>query len=94
MDRLMTNLRPLLPIVAVVVLGGIAHAGEFSLGISGFVVEGGVRGAPIREMTVAGTLLDLLGAVEAVGDDLRFTFGPGFVGAPSLLVRSLPVSGA
>jgi PmbA protein len=68
--------------------------GEFSLGIGGFAVEGGVRGAPIREMTVAGTLLDLLGAVEAVGSDLRFTFGPGFVGAPSVLVRSLPVSGA
>lgn len=68
--------------------------GEFSLGIGGFTVAGGVRGAPIREMTVAGTLLDLLGAVEAVGSDLRFTFGPGFVGAPSVLVRSLPVSGA
>lgn len=68
--------------------------GEFSLGINGFAVEGGKRGAPIREMTVAGTLLDLLGAVEVVGSDLRFTFGPGFVGAPSVLVRSLPVSGA
>jgi predicted Zn-dependent protease len=45
-------------------------------------------------MTVAGTLLDLLSAVEEVGSDLRFTFGPGFVGAPSVLVRSLPVSGA
>lgn len=68
--------------------------GEFSLGISGFAVERGERAAPLREMTVAGTLLDLLAAVEAVGSDLRFTFGPGFLGAPSVLVRSLPVSGA
>ena len=68
--------------------------GEFSLGINGFVIEGGRRGAPIREMTVAGSILGLLGAVEAVGSDLRFMVGAGFVGAPSLLVRALPLSGA
>jgi PmbA protein len=68
--------------------------GEFSLGISGFVVENGHPGAPIREMTVAGTLLGLLRGIEALGSDLRFTFGSGFVGAPSMLVRDVAVSGA
>jgi PmbA protein len=68
--------------------------GEFSLGISGFLVENGQRAAPIREMTVAGTILGLLQSVEAVGSDLRFMVGGGFVGAPSLLVRDLPIAGA
>jgi PmbA protein len=68
--------------------------GEFSLGISGFLVADGRLGAPIREMTVAGTLLGLLQAVEAVGSDLRFMVGGAFVGAPSVLVRDLPLSGA
>jgi PmbA protein len=68
--------------------------GEFSLGINGFLVENGMRGAPVREMTVAGTLLGLLDAVEAVGSDLRFMVGGAFVGAPSLLVGELPLSGA
>jgi len=68
--------------------------GEFSLGINGFLVENGVRSAPVREMTVAGTLLGLLEAVEAVGSDLRFMVGGAFVGAPSLLVGELPLSGA
>jgi PmbA protein len=68
--------------------------GEFSLGINGFLVEGGTRGAPVREMTVAGTILGLLQAVEAVGSDLRFMVGGAFVGAPSLLVGELPLSGA
>jgi PmbA protein len=68
--------------------------GEFSLGINGLLVSGGERGAPIREMTVAGTILGLLQQVEAVGSDLRFMVGGGFVGAPSLLVRDLPISGA
>jgi PmbA protein len=68
--------------------------GEFSLGINGFLVENGVAGMPVREMTVAGTLLDLLQRIDAVGTDLRFTFGSGFLGAPSLLVAELPLSGS
>jgi PmbA protein len=68
--------------------------GEFSLGINGFLVADGQRGAPVREMTVAGTILGLLQSVEAVGSDLRFMVGGGFVGAPSLLVREMTISGA
>jgi PmbA protein len=68
--------------------------GEFSLGINGFLVSDGRRGAPVREMTVAGTVLGLLQSVEAVGSDLRWMVGSGFVGAPSLLVRELPLSGS
>lgn len=38
----MTNLRPLLPIVALVVLGGAtAHAGEFSLGSTRMLAQAG-----------------------------------------------------
>jgi hypothetical protein len=40
-DCPMTNLRPLLPIVAVVVLGGAAHAGEFSLGSTRMLAQAG-----------------------------------------------------
>jgi PmbA protein len=68
--------------------------GEFSLGINGFLVENGQPTAPIREMTVAGTVLGLLQAIESVGADLRFMVGGAFTGAPSLLVRDLPLSGA
>jgi PmbA protein len=68
--------------------------GEFSLGINGFLVENGVRAAPVREMTVAGTVLGLLQSVVAVGSDLRWMVGGGFVGAPSLLISELPLSGA
>src|SRR5207302_3634967 len=60
--------------------------GEFSLGVNGLLVEDGNPTRPVREVTIAGTLLDLLGSVDAVGRDLRFTFGAGFLGAPSVLV--------
>jgi hypothetical protein len=41
----MTNLRPLLPIIAVVVLGGAAHAGEFSLGSTRMLAQAGADSA-------------------------------------------------
>jgi hypothetical protein len=45
-DCLMTNLRPLLPIVALVVLGGAAaHAGEFSLGSTHMLAQAGADAA-------------------------------------------------
>jgi hypothetical protein len=44
-ERLMTNLRPLLPIVALVVLGGAAHAGEFSLGSTHMLAQAGADAA-------------------------------------------------
>jgi PmbA protein len=68
--------------------------GEFSLGINGFLVEAGEPTVPVREMTVAGDLLGLLTRVADVGSDLRFTIGSGFLGAPSLLVSDVAVSGA
>jgi hypothetical protein len=41
-ERLMTNLRPLLPIVVIAVLGGAtAHAGEFSLGSTHMLAQAG-----------------------------------------------------
>ena len=62
----MTNLRPLLPIVAVVVLGGAAHAGEFSLGSTHMLAQAGTdssvdvtvnftdRGRALRETAEGG----------------------------------------
>ncbi len=64
--------------------------GEFSLGASGYWVEGGRRVFPVRGVAVSGNLLDLFSGVESVGCDLRFV-GP--VGAPSLLLGSMEVSG-
>jgi len=61
-------------------------SGAFSLGLEGFLVEGGVRRAPVRGMTLAGNVHDLFDRVVAVGSDLRFT---GTFGAPSMLAEGL-----
>jgi PmbA protein len=68
-------------------------SGEFSVGATGLRVEGGQLSAPLREMTIASTLLDMLRSVVEVADDLRFPMGSG-LGAPTVLVSEMTVGGA
>jgi PmbA protein len=63
-------------------------SGDFSVGASGFVCEGGRR-RPFRGATIAGNLGALFTSVAEVGDDLRFF---GSVAAPSVLVGALDLS--
>ena len=65
-------------------------SGEFSLGAAGHLVEGGRITRPVKSIAVAGQIVELMAAVEAVGDDLRFF---GSTGSPSLLVSRVSVSG-
>jgi len=64
--------------------------GEFSVGATGLRITGGALGEPLREMTVASTLRDVLGRVEAVGSDLRFF---GSTGSPTVLVGEMTIGG-
>ena len=64
--------------------------GEFSVGAVGFVLENGKKKYAFKEGAVAGDLVSLFDRVAAVGSDLRFF---GDVGAPSLLVEGLDISG-
>ena len=64
-------------------------SGDFSVGCSGLWIRGGEVAHPVTGAALAGNLLDLLGAVGAVGSDLRFFDG---VGAPSLLVEAADLS--
>ena len=52
-------------------LGGNADptTGDYSLGLSGHLIEAGQIGRPINEMNVTGNLVDLFGRLEAVGGD-------------------------
>lgn len=68
-------------------------SGEFSVGASGLRVEGGVLGEPLREMTIASTLREVLQRIEAVGSDLRFFPGAGAIGTPTILVGDMTVAG-
>jgi PmbA protein len=68
-----------------------AVTGEFSLGASGWLIEHGAPGCPVRGVTIAGSLSDLLRQVDDLGSDLT-TYGRFSV--PTLLVRDIMVAGA
>ena len=52
-------------------LGGNSNGttGDYSLGVQGFRIRGGLRAEPVGEMNIAGNMLDLTKKLTAVGDD-------------------------
>jgi len=68
--------------------------GVFSVGASGRAIRGGEKAEPLREFTIAGELVAMLGAVRAVGGEARWVPFGGSVSAPPLLIGELSVSGA
>jgi PmbA protein len=65
-------------------------SGDFSLGCAGDWIDGGQKVHPVKSIAIAGNLFELFRRVIGVGDDLRFFGG---VGAPSLLIKELLISG-
>jgi len=65
-------------------------SGDFSLGCSGAWIERGQKVHPVKSIAIAGNLFELFRKIIGVGDDLRFFGG---VGAPSLFVKELLISG-
>lgn len=68
-------------------------SGEFSVGISGVLIESGRLTSPVREVTLAGDLVGMLRGVRALGDDARWV-PAGSVLTPSLAIEGMTVSGA
>ncbi len=65
-------------------------SGDFSVGAVGFLIEDGAVTVPVKGVAISGNILDLFRNIEALGDDFRFF---GVVGAPSLRLAGLDVSG-
>lgn len=65
-------------------------SGDFSVGAAGLWIEEGKKAYPVKGVAIAGNMMDILKKVTAIGSDLRFF---GKVGAPSLLISELTVSG-
>jgi len=71
---------------------GISPAtGDFSSGARAFWIENGEVAYPVANVTVASNLLDMLQAVDAVGNDLRLNHPTV---APTLRVSGMSIGGA
>jgi PmbA protein len=64
--------------------------GDYSRGAAGVWVENGKLAYPVSEVTIAGTLQDMLMGLEAIGSDLEFR---GSIASPTVLIREMTVSG-
>ncbi len=64
--------------------------GDFSLGSMGFWIENGEKTFPVKGIAIAGNLLELFSEVAGLGEDMKFLGG---LGAPSMVVEALNVSG-
>lgn len=67
-------------------------SGDFSVGVEGLMVHGGVVGEPVREATTASTLQRMLLDVVAVGSDLEWL--PGGAAGVTLVIGDVTLSGS
>ncbi len=72
--------------------GASAVTGDFSLQSSGFLIRGGRKDRPVKSFTIAGNFYEMLKKIAAVGNDMKFNCMRG-IGAPSVLVEGITVSG-
>jgi PmbA protein len=68
--------------------------GVFSVGASGRVIRDGALAEPVREFTIAGELVAMLGAVSAAGAESRWVPFGGSVSTPPLLIAEMAISGS
>ncbi len=74
--------------------GGINPVnGDYSVGASGLLIEGGEIVGPVTGVTVAGNMQDMLRNVSAVGADLRFIPIYGSIGAPAIVIEGMTIGG-
>jgi PmbA protein len=64
--------------------------GDYSRGASGFLIENGVIGHAVAEVTIAGNLKDMLANIVAA-DDLVFRYA---INVPTLRIDGMTVAGA
>ncbi|HKI99003.1 MAG TPA: TldD/PmbA family protein [bacterium] len=66
-------------------------SGDISIGVQGYLIEGGRRMQPVDSVTIAGNFFDLLRNIRAVGDRYQPNLTNRFI--PALLVEGLVLSG-
>lgn len=65
--------------------------GDYSRGAAGLWIENGEVAFPVHEVTIAGTLPEMFGNIETIGNNLEFL---GSTAAPTLLISEMTVSGS
>lgn len=73
--------------------GANAVSGDFSVGATGRLLSGGTLGQPVKEVSIAAPMLEILAGIVAVADDLRWLPFGGSLGGATTLVGEMTVAG-
>ena len=71
--------------------GANVVTGEYSRGANGLWIEDGEIAHPVQEVTVSGSLLELLQSIDALGNDLELRSSTA---APTLRIAEAMISGS
>jgi PmbA protein len=89
-ERLIAGIREGFYVTELIGFGVNIVTGDYSRGAAGMWIRDGELAFPVSEVTVAGTLQQMLMNLEAVGADLEFR---GSMAAPTLVVGEMTVGG-
>ncbi len=65
-------------------------SGDFSVGVSGLLIENGEITGPVRGMAMGGNIIELFNSIDMVGNDLQFF---GSKGSPTIRIAEMTISG-
>ncbi|MFP5297983.1 MAG: TldD/PmbA family protein [Actinomycetota bacterium] len=68
-------------------------SGDLSVGATGKLIDGGDVIQPVKEVTIAAPMLDILARIEAVADDRRWLPFGGSLGGATMLIAEMTVAG-
>lgn len=68
-------------------------SGDFSVGATGLLMEEGTPGKPVKEVTIAAPMLEILSGITHVADDRRWLPFGGSFGGSTTLVAEMTVAG-
>ena len=74
--------------------GANAVTGDFSVGATGRLLENGAPGQPVKEVTIALPMLEILRSVVAVADDRRWLPFGGSLGGATTLIAEMTIAGS
>lgn len=73
--------------------GANSVTGDFSVGATGFLLDDGAPVKPVKEITIAAPMLEILGRVEAVATDRRWLPFGGSYGGATTLISEMTIAG-
>ncbi|MEI6484976.1 MAG: TldD/PmbA family protein [Sphingomonadales bacterium] len=88
--ELMADIRQGVLVTELIGMGVNGLTGDYSRGASGFLIENGEITGPVAEITIAGNLIDMFGALTAA-NDLSFRHASN---APTLRIDGMMVAGS